>query len=376
MTRLRTSRFAEVRQLRGLNATPYVFIVLVVVADLLTPRDITFSSTLSVAPALSALLTRSLWRAAVAGAVATAVSVGLYVYSVGIPGEVEVAAVAAVVLVTLVSCASLQLVTRQSRVLADVRSVAEAAQHVVLREVPYELDQVRTAVAYQAAAAEARIGGDLYEALSTPYGDRLLVGDVRGKGLPAVEAAADVLGVFREAAHTESDLVRVAERMHAALARRPVRDEEFVTAVLLSVVPGRPSVEIINCGHPAPLLLRDGRVASLDPDDPGPPLGLFDLSEKPCVPYWARFAPGDTILLFTDGTTEARNDSAEFFDLPGFLEGKEFAGPADLTDAVLAGLRSHTGPRLDDDVALLAVLRKPFAPGPAAEEQANAIAEY
>ncbi|NUR57306.1 MAG: serine/threonine-protein phosphatase [Catenulispora sp.] len=348
---------------------PYVFIALVMVADVITPRDITFSSTLSVAPALAALVTRSLWQTIAAGVSAAAVSGVAYVYAHDRGGDVEVATLGAITAVTVVSCVSVGLVGRQSRLLADVRSVAETAQHVVLRDVPPELEQVRTAVAYRAAAAEARIGGDLYEAVSTKFGDRLLIGDVRGKGLPAVEAAADVLGVFREAAHTESDLSRVADRMHAMLARRPVRDEEFVTAVLLSVDPTTPTVQVVNCGHPPPLLMRDGRVDVLAPVEPGPPLGLFDIASPAgtaaAAPAWAGFAPGDTLLLYTDGTTEARDKSGRFFDLAAFLTDRPAAAPAELTSQILTGLAAHVGGRLEDDVALLVVRRKPYVPQPA-----------
>ena len=353
-----------------LRLVPYVFIAVIVLADLATPKDVTFSSTLSVAPALSALLTRSVWQTILTAATAAVLSFGLYGYFLHVAGEVEVASLGAIVAVTLVSSVSVRLVGRQSKVLANVRSVAETAQHVVLREVPPELGQVRTAVAYRAAAAEARIGGDLYEAVSTRFGDRLLIGDVRGKGLPAVEAAADVLGVFREAVHTEADLSRVADRMHAMLARRPVRDEEFVTAVLLSVDPDSPTVEVVNCGHPPPLLMRDGRVEVLAPAEPGPPLGLFDLAEPPgtaSAPAWARFAPGDTLLLYTDGTTEARDKAGRFFDLSGFLAGRPAVSPAELTAQILTGLAAHAGARLEDDVALLVARRKPYVPGPAGE---------
>ncbi|ACU73470.1 protein serine/threonine phosphatase [Catenulispora acidiphila DSM 44928] len=349
---------------------PYLFIAVIVGADLATPKEVTFSSTLSVAPALSALLTRSVFQTICTSITAIGVSAVLYTYSLHVAGEVEVAACGAILVVTVVSAVSLGLVGRQSRMLANVRSVAETAQHVVLREVPPELTQVRTAVAYRAAAAEARIGGDLYEALSTRFGDRLLIGDVRGKGLPAVEAAADVLGVFREAAYTEADLSRVADRMHAMLARRPAGTEEFVTAVLLSVHPERPTVEVVNCGHPPPLLMRDGHVAALAPAEPGPPLGLFDLatpSGSASAPASARFAPGDTLLLYTDGTTEARDHTGRFFDLPAFLTGRPATSPAELTRQILTGLAAHAGARLDDDVALLVVRRKPYVPGPAAE---------
>ena len=73
---------------------------------------------------------------------------------------------------------------------------------------------------YLAAAAEARVGGDLYEVARTPFGIRLIVGDARGKGLEAVETAADVLGVFREVAHEVYTLAEVARRIDASLARR------------------------------------------------------------------------------------------------------------------------------------------------------------
>lgn len=345
-----------------LRVLPYAFTAVILAADLTTPRDVTLSSVLTVVPALAALGSRSVSRTVVASVVALATMVVMFVYSTNIAADAMVASVAALIVVAAVSCTAVSVIGEQSRVLADVRSVAEAAQHVVLRNVPPELGEVRCAVSYSAAAAEARIGGDLYEALSTPFGDRLIIGDVRGKGLPAVEAAADVLGVFREAAYTEPDLVAVAARMHN-LMRRTLREEDFVTAVVLCVPPDRPTVEIVNCGHPPPLRLRDGGVATLAEDEPGPPLGLFELSEAGGLHRrWASFVPGDSILLYTDGTTEARDDKGVFYPLPEFLEGAAFDGPEGLVELVMTGLVRHAGTRLDDDVALLAVQRKPFSP--------------
>lgn len=85
--------------------------------------------------------------------------------------------------VTLASGLASSLRGRRERVLAAVRSVAEAAQHALLTPIPETVGPFRVAVRYSAAAAEARIGGDLYALVSTPYGVRLIVGDVRGKGL-------------------------------------------------------------------------------------------------------------------------------------------------------------------------------------------------
>jgi serine phosphatase RsbU (regulator of sigma subunit) len=345
------------RQARLLRYLPYAFMAAVVVADLATPRDITFSSTLSVAPALAALGSRRPGRTIVVGVLAAVTVVGMSLYSRGIAGDVEIAAVVAVFAVTAVSCASVTVLQRQHLVLTNIRSVAEAAQHVLLRDIPPELTQVRSAVRYEAAAAEARIGGDLYEAMCTPFGDRLIIGDVRGKGLPAVEAASDVLGIFREAAHQEPDLAAVASRINAGLARRSLRDEEFVTAVLICVPPGLPVVEIVNCGHPPPMLIHHGAVQTLDPPEAAPPLGLFDLVAVRCAVHYAAFEAGDAILLYTDGTTEARDADGDFYHLAKDLSWATFDSPDALVDHVLSGLRLHAGPRLDDDVALLAIQR-------------------
>ncbi len=90
--------------------------------------------------------------------------------------------------------------TRRERTLATVRSVAETAQRVLLRPVPRRLGQVSVESLYPSAAAEARIGDDLYETVPTARGVRLLIGDVRGKELVAVETVAAMLSAFREAA--------------------------------------------------------------------------------------------------------------------------------------------------------------------------------
>lgn len=115
------------------------------------------------------------------------------------------------------------------------------------------------AVRYSAAAAEARIGGDLYALLPTPYGVRLIVGDVRGKGLPAVSTAALVLGVFQEAAYDEPDLLAVVARIERSLARN-LGTDDFVTAVVAGY-PQAGHLEVVNCGHAPPLLVRASGVS-------------------------------------------------------------------------------------------------------------------
>lgn len=143
---------------------------------------------------------------------------------------------------------------------------------------------------------------------------RLAVGDVRGKGLGAVEAVAVVLGAFREAAETEPTLEALAQRLERALAREGTRRdsldavEGFTTCVLGEIPPGAGTLRLLNRGHPEPLLLHgNGELAVLAPTEPALPLGLGELGGRPdLVQEWA-FPAGTTLLLYTDGLTEARD---------------------------------------------------------------------
>src|SRR5690606_2752646 len=123
----------------------------------------------------------------------------------------------------------------------------ETAQHALLAPPPRTVAPFEVAGQYSAAAAEARIGRDLYALIPTPHGVRVIVGDLRGKGLPAVGTAALVLGVFRGAAHDEPNLLAVVDRIERSLARDLCGDD-FVTAVVAGYPePGR--LEMVNCGQ-------------------------------------------------------------------------------------------------------------------------------
>jgi serine phosphatase RsbU (regulator of sigma subunit) len=214
------------------------------------------------------------------------------------------------------------------------------------------------AVRYSAAAAEARIGGDLYALMPTPYGIRLIVGDVRGKGLPAVGTAALVLGVFREAAYDEPDLLDVVGRIERSLARN-LGPDDFVTAV----VAGHPQdgrLEVVNCGHAPPLLVRGADVRAVEPPQPTPPLGLRALSGQPPSLQVLAFSEGDQLLLYTDGVTEARDHDREFYPLAERVARHVSDEPSRTLAAIHADLLTHVGGRLHDDAAML-LLRKPAA---------------
>jgi serine phosphatase RsbU (regulator of sigma subunit) len=291
-------------------------------------------------------------RTVAVGVVALAAATG-YGRAVGVDllaGAQGVPAVAIGVATVLSALVARVRVEREGRLRAVTR-VAEVAQRALLGGVPPALGSLRLAVLYASASTEASIGGDFYEALETPHGVRLLVGDVRGKGLDAVRLAGVVLGSFRDAAQDRPDLAEVAAALDRSVTRA-IGPEDFVTAVAVQVL-GDGSAIVLNCGHPAPLLVRAGRATELDPPEPAPPLGLSPHPE----PLRLTLALGDRILLYTDGVSEARARGA-FFPLQAAAA---FAlVSADLEaglESLWAELQHHVAGQLHDDVALLLIER-------------------
>src|SRR6185437_487121 len=179
------------------------------------------------------------------------------------------------------------------------------SQGAVLRPLGPKVGPLTIAARYISATHAADIGGDLYEALDTPYGVRMLIGDVRGKGIDAVRLASLVLGAYRHVAYERSDLRDIVADLDRAVARS-VGDEDFVTAAFVEERGG--TLTVVNCGHPAPLLLRRGEVIPLEPPASAPPLGFMPVVR----PRVERLEPGDRLLFYTDGLGEARRDG-EFF---------------------------------------------------------------
>ncbi|MEW2609819.1 PP2C family protein-serine/threonine phosphatase [Streptomyces sp. NPDC047880] len=349
----------------GAPVLPVLVVAAVVSADLVGGAGMIWLPLLAAGPALAAT-TNGPRGVLCVGVLAVGLGATLGVRD-GVPGRELAAVLSALIAVTLASGLAGVLRGRRERVLAAVRSVAETAQHALLKPVPATIGPFQAAVRYSAAAAEARIGGDLYALIPTPHGVRLIVGDVRGKGLPAVGTAALVLGVFREAAHDEPDLLAVVDRIERSLARNLGRDD-FVTAVVAGY-PREGHLEVVNCGHAPPLLVRaSGSITAVEPAHPAPPLGLRDLTGHTPGLHTLPFADGDQLLLYTDGVTEARDGGRAFYPLAEGLERHVSQEPARTLDALHEELLAHVGGRLHDDAALL-LIRKPAASG--AEPEAS-----
>jgi serine phosphatase RsbU (regulator of sigma subunit) len=124
-----------------------------------------------------------------------------------------------------------------------------------------------------------------------------------------------------------------------------------------------PDARIANRGHPPPLLIHEDKVRRLDPGRPGLPLGLGDLDAAARRDGGGRhvdiyeLAVGDTLLLYTDGVTEARDASGALYPLERRLERWTGHRPDALLATVRSDLMRHSGARLSDDVAMVAVHR-------------------
>jgi serine phosphatase RsbU (regulator of sigma subunit) len=343
-------------------------LTIVALIDFWASPDIIFRPMLVLGPAFA-----SLWcgirRTALVGLTALALCAALsyHHHSLGRrQNTLTLLTMAGVAAVSVVASADRK---KRERILAEVRSVAEVAQRVLLRPVPRRVGSMQIAVRYTSATAEARIGGDLYEVTLTPSGVRVIVGDVQGKGLEAVETAADVLGAFREAAYDEPDLTGVATRIEAALRRRLSSDrseqqsaddsgEKFVTAVLVEFGEGE-IVTLLNYGHPSPYILRGGGDgAFVQPDDVAPPFGLSDLLDAQPRPYTIKFSPADQMLLYTDGVVEARDGEGRFYPLAERAHLLAAEDPERALGDLRADVLRHVGGRIADDAAMLLIRRR------------------
>jgi hypothetical protein len=337
---------------------------------------------LAVPPALAGIGAATVRRPLGYGAISLLAAIAIAAKPTEHAGWLPGATIFTVAVITAVATAGTAVSIRQERRIAEVTSVAEAAQRAVLRPLPPRLGPLGLDVVYVAAAAEAKVGGDLYEAVATVgHGIRVIMGDVRGKGLSAVELATDVLGMFREQAHEACTLGELASRLDAGLGRDLGRHEEFVTALLVEIDPESGQTLIFNCGHPAPLLIPASadadparRVTLMEVPAPAPPLGLLALGDTSAAQLSCALEPDDQLLLYTDGVTEARDAKRLFYPLPervsalvgkasaGLQVGKTVLKPVSvggsrqgLLALLQADLHRHVGAPLDDDAAMLLV---------------------
>jgi len=345
-------------------AVPLVLIITIPIADHFLPPDIHLAHLLVVALAFTA---------AIAGPRITALIGGLAVVAIVIAGvdrqtfttESVLVETGSLVLLSVLLVVFTVFRDRRHLELLRVRRISDATQGVVLRSLPTRAGPVSIASAYRAFDEDSKIGGDLYAVTRTGGSTRLVIGDVRGKGLASISGTAAMLGAFRALAHRQLPLPELATYLEGAVRWDAKENagsaidvgERFVTAVLADIPDREPVVHLVSCGHPGPLLLRGNEATALEVPEPAPPLGLGWLSGKSYVPATFPFRQHDRLLLYTDGVTETRDRTGSFYPLAERVGAWADDDPADLVKAITDDLLAYAAAPLKDDMALIAVQR-------------------
>ncbi|WP_431041156.1 PP2C family protein-serine/threonine phosphatase [Streptomyces sp. P1-3] len=364
-----------------------VYIGVAVLIDRLTPQDIRLDVYAALAPLVAAALC-TYRQAVVVAVIDFVIMAGLSGLSPDDPNTVNrVSAVLGNALLAGASIAVARLLRERDELLERLRVTGEAAQRALLRRLPLRSNDVVVDGFYVSSQRDALVGGDIYEVVETPYGTRVLIGDVQGKGLRTLGAGAAVLTAFREAAFYRRSLTSGVDAMEQGL-RRYTRStgedadddgawERFVTALVLGVEQQDDQVAraaqavpllFVDCGHLAPFVIRaDGTVRELEPENPGLPLGLGDLLERPRSVQRVLVPAGSRIFACTDGVTEARAPDGTFYPLADRLGGWASLPTPELLARLRADLDAHTGGELQDDAAALVMERATAGSGPSAD---------
>ena len=333
---------------------------LLIVIDVSIPPDYAILTSLFGLAPLIACAVAPAWGTAVIAvlALAAAVASGIWNDTLGTPQHDVRLLNVALVGAAAVAIAAVR-VHREHR-FAEVSHIAQVAQRAILPALPARAGHVAIAALYQSAAQGALVGGDLYDCYHSKDQVRLIVGDVRGKGIGGVEQAARVIRAFRQSAALRPTLTEVAIEMDDYLAGF-FGEEEFVTALLVDVTwPGE--LRLVSAGHPAPQLVGPDDAALLDLPH-GLPLGLgLGLGQGPdrYVETVVRWQPGDRLLMYTDGLSEARDVAGEFFPVPSLVP-RLRSGPVETAiDEVVASVATYVPRgRLEDDLALVLIENLP-----------------
>lgn len=211
-------------------------------------------------------------------------------------------------------------------------------------------------------ASSDEVGGDFYDLFPLADGRwGFFMGDVRGKGADAAVVTSLARYTLRAAAVSDPEPAVVLANLNTALNAQ-AQDEEprFCTVVFGLLTPGGHGggfhIVLAGGGHPPALLLRAGGGADYRPTPGGQLVGVVEDARFTTVTV--DLLPGDTLLLYTDGLTEARTPEAgERFGDEALLDFARTLAPASATGIVkaLIGLLHSFGEGLDDDTALLAM---------------------
>jgi len=242
--------------------------------------------------------------------------------------------------------------------------VSHRLQRSLLPPVLPDIPGIEVAAMYHPLGRGIEVGGDFYDMWPVGPGRwALAIGDAAGTGPEAAAISAQVRHTLRALAMSDRDPASVLRNLNNALLTgavgRAFDDTVFCTAIFgLLEVGDHVALDLVTGGHPPPVVRsKDGTVVELALQ--GSLLGV--LPEIAVVSHHLILEPGSSVVLFTDGLLESRNDDGDFFDLDRVQEVVRDA-PDDamgLVNALELAVLKHTSQTLEDDVAVLVVRVRP-----------------
>jgi sigma-B regulation protein RsbU (phosphoserine phosphatase) len=205
------------------------------------------------------------------------------------------------------------------------------------------------------------VGGDFYDVLplvGDPDGRVIVtIGDVAGKGSPAALLMALLLAVLRTLVDEQLEARALVARLNTQICRHSP-GSRFITLFYGVYTPSTGALTFVNAGQNPPLLRRqNGSIERLD--STGIALGMFEGSQYEAVETAVR--PGDLLVLYSDGITEAENPAGQPFEEAGlerFLAARGHETPAELAPAILHAVEGHArDSRFTDDLTVLILKR-------------------
>jgi serine phosphatase RsbU (regulator of sigma subunit) len=212
------------------------------------------------------------------------------------------------------------------------------------------------------------VGGDAFDYAVDGATFHLALFDTVGHGISASALTTLAINGYRNARRcgmTLSDTYWSVDKW--VRAQYP---GAFVTAVLAELDTGTGTYRRICAGHPAELIMRDGRLAGQLPGPTALPLGLGHLRGRPPDIGEEALRPGDSVLLYTDGVTDARSAEGEFFGVEGLARAvaaglADGSPPAEVLRRLLREIVGHQHGELRDDATAALLCWRPSAIGTA-----------
>ena len=235
--------------------------------------------------------------------------------------------------------------------------IAQRAQHALLPESLPADGEYTIFASYDSAQA---VGGDYYDSFTLEDGRVVIAfGDVAGKGVPASLVMSRLSSVVRSTTNHVDDVAQLMGEINDHMCARAV-EGRFVTFIISVLDPKTNTLTYANAGH-MPLMVRhaDGSVDEYGEEEIGVPIGVMQGFPYEALTY--EMQPGDAVVLYTDGVSEAMNPKDELYGTPElieFVKKQPATNAEELGKAIREDVRRHAdGREQNDDVTLMVVTR-------------------